>query len=65
MLLGQFLSLLQMFASGLSKSPKLSQIHLRNFQPLDKIFVALVKRELNNSKHWQRSNSGEYMIERL
>ena len=53
MLLDQFLVLLQMFCSGLSKSPMLSYIPLGKFPPLDKIFVALVKRELNNSRHRQ------------
>ena len=42
-LLGQFLSLLQMFCSSLSKSPMLSYIPLGKFPPLNKIFVALVK----------------------
>ena len=65
MLLGQFLSLLQMFCSSLSKTPLLSYIPLRKFPPLDKIFVALVKGELNNSKHRQRSNFFEYTVERL
>ena len=64
-LLGQFLGLLQMFCSSLSKSPLLSYIPLRKFSPFDKIFVALMKGELNNSRHKQRSNSGEYMVERL
>jgi hypothetical protein len=59
MLLGQFISLLQMFYSSVSKSPKLSYIPLRKFPPLDKIFVALVKEEFNNSRHSQQSNSGE------
>ena len=52
-LLGQFLGLLQMFCSGLSKSPMLSYIPLRKFSALDKIFIALVKGELNNSRHRQ------------
>ena len=52
-LLGQFLSLLQMLCSGLSKMPLLSYITLRKFPPLHKIFVALIKRELNNSRHKQ------------
>ena len=52
-LLGQFLGLLQMFYSGLSKTPLLSYISLRKFPPLDKIFVALMKGELNNSRHRQ------------
>ena len=52
-LLGQFLGLLQMFCSGLSKSPMLSYIPLRKFPPLDKIFIALMKGELNNSRHRQ------------
>ena len=64
-LLGQFLDLLQMFSSGLSKTPLLSYIPLRKFPPLHKIFVALMKRELNISKHRQRSNSGEYTVEGL
>ena len=64
-LLDQFLGLLQMFCSGLSKSPLLSYIPLRKFSPLDKIFVALIKGELNNSRHRQRSNSGEYTVEGL
>ena len=64
-LLGQFLGLLQMFCSGLSKTPLLSYIPLCKFTPLDKIFVALIKGELNNSRHRQRSNSGEYMVEEL
>ena len=64
-LLGQFLGLLQMFCSGLSKTPLLSYIPLRKFSPLDKIFVALMKGELNNFRHRQRSNSGEYMVEEL
>ena len=58
-LLGQFLSLLQMFYSGLSKTHLLSYIPLRKFPPLDKIFVALMKGELNNSRHRQRPNSVE------
>ena len=53
-LLGQFLGLLQMFSSGLSKTPLLSYIPLRKFPPLHKIFVALMKGELNNSRHRQR-----------
>ena len=53
MLLGQFLDLLQMFCSSLSKSPLLSYIPLRKFSPFDKIFVALMKGELNNSRHRQ------------
>jgi hypothetical protein len=53
MLLGQFLGLLQMLCFGLSKSPMLSYIPLRKFLSLDKIFVALVKGELNNSRHMQ------------
>jgi len=65
MLLGQFLGLLQMFYSGLSKSSTLSKIPLRKFPPHDKIFVALLKRELNNSRHRQQSNSSEYTVERL
>jgi hypothetical protein len=65
MLLGQLLDLLQMFYSGLSKSPMVNYIPLCKFPPLDKIFVALVKGELNNSRHRQRSNSFEYMVERL
>ena len=52
-LLGQFLGLLQMFSSGLSKMPLLSYIPLRKFSCLDKIFVALMKGELNNSRHRQ------------
>ena len=52
-LLGQFLSVLQMFSSSLSKTPLLSYIPLRKFPPLDKIFVALMKGELNNSRHRQ------------
>ena len=52
-LLGQFLSLLQMFSSGLSKMPLLSYIPLRKFPSLHKIFVALMKGELNNSRHRQ------------
>ena len=52
-LLGQFLSPLQMFCSGLSKTPLLSYIPLCKFPPLDKIFVALIKGELNNSRHRQ------------
>ena len=52
-LLGQFLSLLQMFSSGLSKTPLLSYIPLRKFPPLHKIFIALMKGELNNSRHRQ------------
>ena len=62
-LLGQFLGLLQMFCSGLSKMPLLSYIPLCKFPPLDKIYVALMKGELNNFKHRQRSNSGEYTVE--
>ena len=42
-LLGQFLVLLQMFYSGLSKTPLLSYIPMRKFPPLDKIFVVLLK----------------------
>ena len=42
-LLGQFLGLLQMFSSGLSKMPLLSYIPLRKLPPLHKIFVALMK----------------------
>ena len=42
-LLGQFPGLLQMFCSGLSKTPLLSYIPLHKFPPLNKIFVALVK----------------------
>ena len=38
---------------GLSKMPLLSYIPLRKFPPLDKIFVALIKGELNNSRHKQ------------
>ena len=64
-LLGQFLGLLQMFYYGHSKMPLLSYIPLRKFSPLDKIFVALIKGELNNSKHRQRSNFGEYTVEGL
>ena len=64
-LLGQFLSLLQMFYFGLSKMPLLSYIPLRKVPPLDKILVALMKRELNNSRHRQQLNSGEYTVERL
>ena len=64
-LLSQFLGLLQMFSSGLSKMLLLSYIPLRKFLPLDKIFVALMKGELNNSRHRQRSNSGEYTVEGL
>ena len=52
-LLGQFLSLLQMFCSDLFKMPMLSYIPLRKFSPLDKIFIALTKGELNNSRHRQ------------
>ena len=52
-LLGQFLGLLQMFCSGLSKTPLLSYIPLRKFPPLDKIFVSLMNGELNNSRHRQ------------
>ena len=52
-LLGQFLGLLQMFCSGLSKMPLLSYIPLRKFPPLDKIFIALMKGELNNFRHRQ------------
>jgi hypothetical protein len=54
-----------MFFSSLSKMPLLSYIPLRKFPPLDKIFVALMKGELNNSRHRQRLNSSEYMVERL
>jgi hypothetical protein len=43
MLLGQFLGVLQMFCSGLSKSLMLNYILLCKFPPLDKIFIALVK----------------------
>ena len=50
-LLGQFLGLLQMFCSGLFKTPLLSYIPLRKLPPLDKIFIALIKGELNNSSH--------------
>ena len=50
-LLGQFLSLLQMFSSGLFKTPLLSYIPLCKFPPLDKISVALMKGELSNSRH--------------
>ena len=64
-LLGQFLGLLQMFSSGLSKMSLLNYIPLRKFPPLHKIFVALMKGELNNSRHRQRSNSGEYTVEGL
>ena len=64
-LLGQFLGLLQMFCFGLSKSSKLSYIPLRKFPPLDKIFVALMKGELDNFRHRQRLNSGEYAVEGL
>jgi len=64
-LLGQFLGLLQMFCSGLLKTPLFSYIPLRKLPPLDKIFIALMKGELNNSRHRQRSNSGEYTIEGL
>ena len=64
-LLGQFLGLLQMFCSDLSKTPLLSYIPLRKFPPLDKRFVTLMKGELNNSRHRQRSNSSEYTVERL
>ena len=53
-LLGQFLSLLQKFCSDLSKMPLLSYIPLRKFPPPDKIFVALMKGELNNSRHRQQ-----------
>ena len=52
-LLGQFLSLLQMFCFDHSKMPLLGYIPLRKFPPLDKIFVALMKGELNNSRHRQ------------
>ena len=52
-LLGQFLGLLQMFSSGLSKTSLLSYISLRKFPPLHKISVALMKGELNNSRHRQ------------
>ena len=52
-LFGQFLGLLQIFCYGLSKTPLLSYIPLRKFSPLDKIFVALMKEELNNSRHRQ------------
>jgi hypothetical protein len=41
MLLAQFLGLLQMFMSSLSKSPMLGYILLRK-PPLDKIFIALL-----------------------
>ena len=64
-LLGQFLGLFQIFCSGLSKMPLLNYILLRKFPPLDKIFVALMKGELNNSRHRQRSNFGEYTVEGL
>jgi hypothetical protein len=64
-LFGQFLGLLQMFYFSLSKSPLLRYIPLCKFPPLDKIFVALMKGELNNSRHRQRLNSGEYMVERI
>ena len=64
-LLGQFLGLLQMFSSGLAKTPLLSYIPLRKLPPLHKIFVALMKGELNNSRHRQRSNSDEYTVEGL
>ena len=64
-LLGQFLGLLQMFNSSLSKTPLLSYIPLCKSLPLHKIFIALMKGELNNSRHRQRSNSGEYTVERL
>ena len=64
-LLGQFLDLLQMFSSGLSKTPLLSYIPVCKFPPLHKIFVALMKGELNNSRHRQRSNSAEYTVEGL
>ena len=64
-LLGQFLGLLQMFSSGLAKMPLLSYIPLRKLPPLHKIFVALMKGELNNSRHRQRSNSSEYTVEGL
>ena len=64
-LLGQFLGLLQMFSSGLAKMPLLSYIPLRKLPPLHKIFVALMKGELNNSRHRQRSNSREYTVEGL
>ena len=60
---GQFLGLLQMFCSSLSKTPLLSYFPLRKFSPLDKIFVVLMKGELNNFRHRQRSNSGESMVE--
>ena len=65
LLLGQFLGILQMFCSGFSKSPMLSYIPLRKFSPLHKIFVTLMKGELNNSRHRQRSNSSEYTVEGL
>ena len=52
-LLGQFLGVLQMFSSDLSKMPLLNYIHLCKFPPLHKIFVALIKGELNNSRHRQ------------
>ena len=64
-LLGQFLDLLQMFSSDLFKMPLLSYISLRKFPPFHKIFVTLMKGELNNSRHRQRSNSGEYTVEGL
>ena len=63
--LGQLLGVFQMFSSGLSKMPLLSYIPLRKLPPLHKIFVALMKGELNNSRHRQRSNSDEYTVERL
>jgi hypothetical protein len=62
---GVLLGLLQMFSSGLAKTPLLSYIPLRKLPPLHKIFVALMKGELNNSRHRQRSNSGEYTVEEL
>ena len=64
-LLGQFLGLHQMFSSNLSKTPLLNYIPRCKFPPLHKIFVALMKGELNNSRHRQRSNSGEYTVEGL
>ena len=64
-LLCQLLGLLQMFSSGLSKTPLLSYIPLRKLPPFHKIFVALMKGELNNFRHRQRSNSAEYTVEGL
>jgi hypothetical protein len=50
MLLAQFLGLLQMSMSSLSKSPMLGYILLRK-PPLDKIFIAL----LGTQQFWRQA----------